>query len=311
MNNEMPPSTQVERRLQEAASLTPAPSGIWERVENKKRSKKEFSRRRLALGVAVVMATATGAGFLVLRPRSQPSAWHLNGRPVALGEALVATRQPLTLTAAGVGSVQLQPDSRLRVLESHKTRQRLALDSGVLTVKVTAPPRLFVVETPLATATDLGCEYTLSASDAPWLYFFRRRVGSTLRVVSGYVELEDKNKNVALVPGGALVVIMGDGHQTLPAFEAASSAVSAYDSTHALAPLLEALKKPEDTLTLFHLLPRVRGAERATVLDKLLTFTTLPKGVTRAQVLALDTHALTTWRDALKLLWGGAAQLGI
>jgi FecR protein len=310
MNKDLPPSTQVERRLQEAASLTPAPEGLWERVENK-RSKKTFQRHRFALGVAVVTAAAVGAGFLVLRPRSQPSDWHLNGHPIALGEALVATRQPLTLTAAGVGSVQLQPESRLRVLESHKTRQRLALDSGMLKVKVNAPPRLFVVETPFATATDLGCEYTLSASDEPWLYFFRRRLGSALRVVSGYVELEDKNKNVVLVPAGALVVITRDSHQTLPAFEAASSAVFTYDSTLALTPLLKALKKPEDTLTLFHLLPRVGGAERAAVLDKLLTFTTLPRGVTRAQVLALDSHALALWRDELKLLWGGASQLGI
>jgi hypothetical protein len=311
MNKDLPPSPQVERRLQEAASLTPAPSGIWERVESGKRSKKELTRHRLGLGLVVVMAATVGAGFLVLQPRSQPSAWHLNGRPIGLGEALAATGQPLTLTAAGVGSVQLQPNGKLRVLESHKTRQRLALDSGILKVKVSAPPRLFVVETPLATATDLGCEYTLSASEEPWLYFFRRRVGSALHVVSGYVELEDKNKKVVLVPGGALVVILADGHQTLPAFEAASSAVSTYDSTHALAPLLEALKKPEDTLTLFHLLPRVRGAERGAVLDKLLTFTMLPKGVTRAQVLALDSHALATLRDELKLLWGGAAQLGI
>lgn len=309
--NELPPPSKLEERLRaEADALTPAPPELWQRIENRRSAKTAPPRLRLLL-VAGALAAVT-VSWLTLRPGRVPlSTWRLNGHPVALGEALVATGQPLTLTAAGVGSVQLQPQGRLRVLESHKTRQRLALDSGILKVKVTAPPRLFVVETSLATATDLGCEYTLSASDEPWLYFFRRRVGSALHVVSGYVELEDKNKNVVLVPGGALVVVLGDGHQTLPAFEAASSAVLTYDSTHALAPLLGALKKPEDTLTLFHLLPRVRGAERATVLDKLLTLTTLPKGVTRAQVLALDPHALATWRDELKLLWGGATQLGI
>lgn len=308
MNKDTPPSASVERRLQEAAALTPAPEGLWERLESRQGTQRP---RRHPVSLVVAVAAALGVGFFMLRPHAPPSAWYLNGRPLALGEALEAKRQPLTLTAAGVGSVQLQPQGRLRVLESHKTRQRLALDSGMLKVKVSAPPRLFVVETPLATATDLGCEYTLSASDEPWLYFFRRRLGSALRVVSGYVELEDKNKNVVLVPAGALVVITRDSHQTLPAFEAAFSAVTTYDSTQALAPLLEALKKPEDTLTLFHLLPRVSGAERAAVLDKLLTFTTLPKGVTRAQVLALDSHALALWRDELKLLWGGASQLGI
>ena len=78
-----------------------------------------------------------------------------------------------------------------------------------------------------------------------------------------------------------------------------------------LAPLLATLTEPGGTLTLFYLLPRVTGTERVAVLEKLLTFTTLPVGVTRGQVLALDTKALATWREELKLLWGGASQLGI
>ena len=311
MNDNLPKTPTSKRLLEEAAQITPAPSGLWERVE-RKRSKKAFLKRVFSL--ALVTSAAVLGLTLFLRPKTKPllSDWRLDNHAVAIGETLEAARSALTLAAPGVGTLQLAPGSRARILESRPGRQRLALESGSLRAKVTAPPRLFVVETPSATATDLGCEYTLTiVNEERWLGIFRRRSGSILTVTSGYVEMIDQKKQVVLVPAGASVQVMPDGHQGLPWYGGNPKPVADYDTTGKLVPLLTALKEPTDTLTLFHLLPRVTGAERIAVLDKLLTFTTLPGSVTREQVLALDSKALATWREELKLLWGGAAQLGI
>ncbi|WP_394796046.1 hypothetical protein [Armatimonas sp.] len=311
MNDNLPKTPTSKRLLEEAAQIIPAPSGLWERVE-RKRSKKAFPKR--VFGLALVTSAAVLGLTLLLRPKTKTllSDWRLDNRTVAIGETLEAARSALTLAAPGVGTLQLAAGSRARILESRPGRQRLALESGSLRAKVTAPPRLFVVETPSATATDMGCEYSLTiVNEEHWLGVFRRRSGSILTVTSGYVEMVDKKRQAVLVPAGASVQVMPDGHQGLPWYGGNPKPVTDYDTTGKLAPLLAALKEPTDTLTLFHLLPRVTGAERIAVLDKLLTFTTLPGSVTREQVLALDSKALATWREELKLLWGGAAQLGI
>ncbi|WP_395091155.1 FecR domain-containing protein [Armatimonas sp.] len=311
MNDNLPETSLSKRLLEDAAQITPAPSGLWERVENK-RSKKPFPTR--IFGLALVTGALVLGLTLLLRPKAKTvlSDWRLDNRAVAIGETLEAARSALTLAAPGIGTLQLAPGSRARILESRPGRQRVGLESGSLRAKVTAPPRLFVVETPSATATDLGCEYSLTiVNEERGLGIFRHRSGSILTVTSGYVEMVDQKKRTVLVPAGASVQVMPDGHQGLPWYGDNPQPVADYDATGKLAPLLAALKEPADTLTLFHLLPRVTGAERSAVLDKLLTFTTLPGSVTREQVLALDSKALATWREELKLLWGGAAQLGI
>ena len=57
---------------------------------------------------------------------------------------------------------------------------RLALDVGAIQARISAPPRLFVVETPSATAVDLGCQYTLAVDP---------RGGGLIHVTVGWVEL--------------------------------------------------------------------------------------------------------------------------
>ena len=254
-------------------------------------------KRHLAL--AFVMASVL-VGFLLLRPRPTRSSWHLDGHTLTVGESVTATRQARTLTST-LGTVTLEPGAILRVTRSLPQRQQLALDRGAIQVKVTAPPRLFAIETPSALAIDLGCAYKLSVAGQ----------SSTLDVSVGWVELEDKQKRVILIPAGAHVTVAPRGKMSLPWYGERPKALDTYESGGPLRPLLEALHEPVDTLTLFHLLPQVTGAERLAVLEKLLSLTTLPGGVTREQVLALDDTSLATWREELKLLWGGASQLGI
>ena len=77
----------------------------------------------------------------------------------------------------------------------------------------------------------------------------------------------------------------------------------------ALTSLLEQARQ-RDTLTLWHLLPRVNVDERGRVYDKLAAFSQPPSGVTREGVLQLDQNMLETWRQSLEPAWIGGSGKG-
>ena len=58
-----------------------------------------------------------------------------------------------------------------------------------------------------------------------------------------------------------------------------------------------------DTITLWHLLTRVEGDDRARVYERMAELTPPPPGVTREGVLALDQRMLDAWKDKLELNW--------
>jgi len=63
--------------------------------------------------------------------------------------------------------------------------------------------------------------------------------------------------------------------------------------------------RTRDTLTLWHLLTRVEGEDRARVYDKMAALFPPPAGVTREGVLALNQQMLDAWRDAMETTWMG------
>jgi hypothetical protein len=63
--------------------------------------------------------------------------------------------------------------------------------------------------------------------------------------------------------------------------------------------------RTKDTLTLWHLLTRVEGEDRARVYDKMAALFPPPAGVTREGVLALNQQMLDAWRDAMETTWMG------
>ena len=60
-----------------------------------------------------------------------------------------------------------------------------------------------------------------------------------------------------------------------------------------------------DTLTLWHLLTRVDGEDRARVYDRIAALMPPPAGVTREGVLALNQTMLNAWRDSMETTWMG------
>ena len=129
--------------------------------------------------VSAAAALAVASLMIIRQPALPPAgpSWQVSrvkGSPIlgaaALrGTGLLTVGEPLatdsqsqaTLNIASVGELRVEPDTRLHVIQSSTTRQYLALDRGTIHAMIWAAPGRFVVQTPSATAVDLGCAYTL------------------------------------------------------------------------------------------------------------------------------------------------------
>jgi hypothetical protein len=225
---------------------------------------------------------------------------------LAVGEWLETDGNSSARIAVGsIGNVDIDKNTRVRLLETQPTEHRLELARGKMSARIWAPPRLFFVDTPSAVAADLGCAYTLEVDD---------HGGSVLRVTSGWVALQLKDRE-SVVPAGASCEtrpVVGPG---TPFFEDSSSvfreALKKVDfdpdeaTRSAALTFMLADARPRDTLTLWHLLARVNGEDRVRVYEKMAALTPPPAGVTREGILQLDSQMLQSWKRALELTWMG------
>jgi hypothetical protein len=204
------------------------------------------------------------------------------------------------IEVADIGNVEIEPNSRVRLVNTSKKQHRLSLERGKLQAQILAPPRLFIVDTPSAVAVDLGCAYTLEVDKAG---------NSKLQVTSGYVALERGGRE-SIVPAGAVCFTRrGQGIGT-PFFESATPALEAallrfdFDrgGSASLAKVITEARA-EDTLTLWHLLPRVQKAERERLFEVLNSYVATPDGVTREGILKLDKKMLEAWRLEMEIFW--------
>jgi ferric-dicitrate binding protein FerR (iron transport regulator) len=101
--------------------------------------------------------------------------------------------------------------------ETGPSEHRLALARGEMHALVSAPPRLFFVDTPAATAVDLGCAYTLTVDESG---------GGQLHVTLGYVALEGPESEV-VIPARAKCDMRPGRRIGTPYTEEASSALQA------------------------------------------------------------------------------------
>jgi len=204
---------------------------------------------------------------------------------------------------ADIGQLDLDPNSRIRLLSSDSSQHRIALERGRMTARTWAPPRLFVVETPSSTAVDLGCIYSCEV----------QRDGSTLlHVTLGLVALDFHGRET-IIPAGAFCRTRPGGGVGTPYFDDSSDRLQAAlnvvdfgsnDSERArqLDIVLQEAR-PRDTLTLWNLIPRLREPLRAVVVDRMSALVPRPENVTRDGVLALDSNMMDAWKDALERVW--------
>lgn len=215
------------------------------------------------------------------------------------------------IEVSSIGHVEIDPNTRVRLIETRPTEHRLELARGKMSAKIWAPPRLFFVDTPSAVAADLGCAYTLEVDDSG---------ASLLHVTSGWVELQLKDRASMVPAGAACATRPGIGPGT-PYFEDASQTFKTALSKLDFAPgdtewskipalnlvLMEA--RHRDTLTLWHLLYRVEGKDRELVFERMAALAPPPKDVTREGVLQLDDKMLHLWKGYLENSWSSNSTL--
>ena len=248
---------------------------------------------------------STAAGWAASRVEGAPriGARVLNEKTsrLAVGQILETDAQSrATLQATDVGQIEVEPSTRLRLLNMGATRKHIALDRGTIVAYIWAPAGQFVVDTPSATTVDLGCAYTLHVDDSG---------AGIVRTALGWVGFK-LNGHESFIPAGAACATRPKVGPGTPYFEDAPesfrTALSKFDFEDTtpqqrasdLANVLDH-SRPRDALTLWHLLSRVDENQRARVYDRLQQFVPPPAGVTRDGVLHLDQSMLDLWWNQL------------
>jgi ferric-dicitrate binding protein FerR (iron transport regulator) len=271
--------------IREHLPLVKAPESVWHGIEAALQEgpsgrPRPVWRWRIAFAAAALFAGVLAAGVVYwFGIRTQ--GWMETG----------ASTQA-TLRIGDIGSVNLGPHTRLKVERDGATQHRLMLAHGAIYAKITAPPRLFFVDTKSGTAIDLGCEYALNMEDdgSGWL-----------RVTRGWVSFQSKGLE-SLVPAGAVCRIRRGKGPQVPYFEDAPRAFVEAVEQGSLDSML-GLARVSETLTLWHLLSRVAPGDRARVYDRIASLTPIPAAVSREQVLALDPGMLNKLKEELAWKW--------
>ena len=279
-------------------------------------------RRRLAAAALQVVAAAaslvlvTGAAWFASAIR--PSGWSvqsLAGAPQIDGARIDApSRLPIgqavttdgasraRIDVGSIGIVDVEPNSRLRLITSRAGEHRMSLDRGQIRALIWAPPRLFYVNTPSATAIDLGCAYTLRVDDRGW---------GTVRVESGWVAFEYRGQE-SFIPTKAMCVTrpgFGPGtpcYEDVPADFAGALTILDFSPTTdvrraAALDTILAGARTKDALTLWHLLSRGTPEERGRVYDRMAALVPPPAGATRDAIVRGDSRPRDEWWGKLGL----------
>lgn len=258
--------------------------------------------------VAAAAAVVLGAALQLRTPPPPATAWQVDS---VHGQASLGSRQAavamslragqvvrtggnteMTLRADELGTMLIGPDSELRAA----TNSQVLLQRGVLHAYIWAPPRQFVVDTPSARAVDLGCEYTISVDNSG---------DGLLRVSLGWVAFQHRGHE-AFIPAGAACVTRKREGPGIPFYEEATEglrrSLAAFEKGDgsALAGVLSAAR-PDDGITLWHLLTRVPERDRGCVFDRFAELVKLPKEVRREDVLQREPHSIDLCWDALNL----------
>ncbi len=238
-------------------------------------------------------------------PRIGANMIGINGEmaPLQAGQTLETDQNSrATISDNATGEVDVDPDTRLRAVESRSGTKHLALDRGTIHAQIWAPAGSFVVDTPSAVAVDLGCVYTLHVDDSG---------NGLLQTSFGWVGFK-LDGHESFIPTGAACATHPNSGPGTPYFEDASAklreALAQFDSgratpdqkSAALGIVLSEARK-RDALTLWHLLSRADESDRSRVYDRLASLVPAPAGVTREGILRLDRTMLDSWWNQLGL----------
>lgn len=185
------------------------------------------------------------------------------------------------------------------MIETRADEHRVELARGEVRATISAPPRIFFVNTPSATVVDYGCAYTLNVDDEG---------SSVLHVTEGWVALVLNNRQ-SLVPASAYCKTKRGIGPGTPFFEDASGkfadALTRFDFEQGGSSALEVIlaeARKRDALSLWYLLQRTGDADRSRVYDTLVRLVPLTEGVTREGVVRLDPQMLDVWKETIDIV---------
>ncbi len=277
--------------------LVEAPPAVWASIEAALREEKPRTFEwRWAFAAAVIMlAAAAGLVWRTMQPAGGrwEVAFQNRTGTVGAGEWIeTGAASSARVKIGAIGSVEVAPNTRVRVVTTSPGEHRLALERGEISAKITAPPRLFFVDTASGTAVDLGCEYKLHATEDGL---------GLLQVTRGWVAFEWHGME-SLVPAGASCQTRPKQGPGVPYFDDASEKFKQALEDGDLSTILTEARV-RDTLTLWHLVSRVEAADRGRVFDRMVALTPAPQGVSREKVLQLDQATLKKWKEELAWTW--------
>jgi ferric-dicitrate binding protein FerR (iron transport regulator) len=313
---------QMLGRLRSTASAPPIVSNGKRRTTNHERRTPNAEQRTYLgirfLGPALAAAAAIALMIgLAWRSAAPAASWGIAvvvgtpriGGSVLVGEGRIAVGQTLItdegsrakVEVSDIGQVTVDERTRVRLVETREGHHRLALERGTLHAAIAAPPGQFVVDTPSATATDLGCIYSLHVDEDG---------SGILSVEAGWVAFEERGRE-SFVPAGASSLtdrVNGPGTPRYDDTEQAfRDALDEVDSGHDVARRAASLRfvlehaRGRDAMTLWHLISRVEDTDRGAVIDALAARVPMPVEISRDAVLRLDRAALDQWWDRLGL----------
>ncbi len=290
-----------------------APDDLWPVLEASLNRRPSLPVWRMAAAFAA-LATA-GAIALSLRPEPALPGWEVRrveGEPELGGRRLRGETGELrqgqrlvtdagsraALSVGDIGHVQVEPDSRLRLVDAGRNQHRVQLERGKLSAFIWAPPGQFYVDTPSAVAIDLGCAYTLEVSTGG---------NSLLDVTSGWVAFEWQGRE-SFVPAGARCITrpgLGPGtpfyKETPPDWQQALCRLDERRAQPKDLPYVLAAATQKDALTLWHMISTSAHDERGRIFDRLAELVPPPAGVTRDGILLGRRDLLDAWWNQLGL----------
>jgi hypothetical protein len=260
----------------------------------------------MAVGVGLRFAWQPGRDWRVVALSGAPL---IDRRPIAaqgrigvggLLETDGLSRAKLRLGLMGV--IEIEPNTRVRLIATRAGRHRIALESGTIAARLWAPPATLFVVTPSATAIDLGCAFTVHADE---------KGAGLLRVSSGWVQFQLDDRK-AIVPAGAAALTRPGVGPGTPFFEDASSAfrsalerldfgASGYGDASALGLVLSEAR-PKDILSLLSLFRRLPPSARGMLFDRASQLVPPPAGLTREEAIAgTNVPGMDAWWKKLGL----------
>lgn len=294
-----------KRSIRKAPLPDPPRRQIWNAIEDDLRPQKPLAQRlshskdrlmdRLFPAPVIGALAAVIAVIVILigGPMTEPDAltsWKRGTGDFLREGAVIHAQTRESISSDAVGSIALAEGTSLRLVKSDSTEHRLRLEHGTIDAVVTTPPRVFFVETPSATAVDLGCAYELHTN---------QNGEGRLTVTAGYVSLE-RDSLTSIVPAGYTCRMYASGPGTPYAVSARASlvrGVELYDSTASREAVSLILQHAglNDAITLWHLLWTVPHELQQQVYAALEELVIPPDEVNRASIASKDPAAFQAW----------------